>query len=650
MKHLYFLIIILVFSQYSVNGRSLNNSTADSVFGGFTEISPTDSLFITPPDEDFWITATAAADYDNDGDLDIAVLGYYVVYNISATDKLILMRNDSLGSGGKWKFTYTEVATGTLTAGASDMAWGDPDGDGDLDLAVGSDDQTVIYRNDSGSLVLTNTVLPGYWEENSQAYFNLRSLTWADFDNDSDADLLIPSVYDYNTFSFYTALMRNEGPDGSGGWNFTPTDTVFAPTMHAQSTWADHDGDGDLDLLLVNHAPLFEEGFIRIYRNEGSGVFTGEDILGTLTIEHGEAQWGDYDGDGDLDILIAGNLKETNGTYTPMALRIYRNDSANYVQIEIIPDPQGEGWFDFTAATWADYDSDGDMDILLAGHYNSGSQIEGRARILINENGLFVDSGNDLPAPHASGDRAGTFSWLDIDGDGDLDYFIAGEYFVPGGNGLVEAQMHLYRNDAPGQNFPPALPTGITVTQVADDSVVMSWDEGNDDHTPGNALTYDLKLFHDNVPVALPERTPEPGNVSAVTGWLFTGLQDGELYSWTLSTVDASYSGSSVASGEFLMGSVSVQEPDLHGYGVVVSPNPFTYQTTFRFSVPAEEMVTLDVYDLNGKPVANLVQERKQAGLHTVTFNAGDLQVGVYFYRFQAGNYSKSGKLVVYQY
>jgi hypothetical protein len=622
----------------------------DTTFGVFTEITPPDSLFVTPPEEDFWVISTAPADYDNDGDLDIAVLGYYVLYNIGAEDKLVLMRNEGPAGPDQWDFTYINLPLGGMSTGASDMAWGDYDGDGDLDLVVGTDGNTAIYRNDTGSLVMTGIELPGYWEDNDQAYFDLRSITWTDYDNDGDPDLLIPSVPDFSSFTYRTALMRNDGTDSAGGWIFTEVDSAFSETMHAQSSWADFDGDGDLDLLLVNIAPVYDDGFIRRYRNDSNGVFVGEDILGSLTIEHGEAQWGDYDGDGDLDILVAGNVKELNGSLTPMALRIYRNDNESYIPLEVISDPSGEGWFDFTAATWADYDSDGDMDILLAGHYNSGTQIEGRARIYTNNNGVFTDSGNELPAPHAAGTHGGTFSWLDIDGDGDLDYLIAGEYFVPMGNGLVEAQMHLYRNDAPGQNEAPLIPTGLSFTQVSDNTALLSWDPGTDDHTPANALTYELKLFRDNVPVTVPAHTPEPGNVSTVKEWLVTGLESGN-YTWTLSTIDAAYIASQVATGEFGLFPVSVNDvtgDPAGGYSLGQNyPNPFAHLTTIRYSVPQEGVVSLKVYNGQGKEVAILAGGKKQAGDHIMTFDATGLTPGIYYYRLQVNDFSQSRKMMI---
>ncbi|MFO7524012.1 MAG: YCF48-related protein [Ignavibacteriaceae bacterium] len=623
-------------------------------FGDFTEVTPLDSLFVTPQDEDFWVITTAPADYDNDGDLDIAVLGYYVIYNQSVEDKLVLIRNDGPAGPEEWEFSYIDVPLGDITVGASDLAWGDVDGDGYLDLVVGSNGKTVLYHNDNGTLLLTDTELPGYWEDNDQADFDLRSITWADFDNDGDSDLLLPSVWDNSTFSYRTALMRNDGPNGTGGWIFSEIDSVFAPTSHAQSAWADFDGDQDLDLLLVNISPLNDDGFIRRYRNEGNGIFVGEDILGSLSVEHGEAQWGDYDGDGDLDILVAGNVKELDSTYTHMALRIYRNNNESYEAFDVIECIPCEGWFDLTAATWADYDSDGDMDILLAGTHNPGTgHIEGRARIYTNNNGVFSESGNELPAPRAAGTRGGTFSWFDIDNDGDLDYFIAGQYFVPGGNELVEAQMHVYRNDAQGQNNAPTTPSGLDATVQSDNSVLLSWNPSSDDHTPSASLTYDLVVVRkgrhtpsDNFNT----RLPEPGNISAVLEWSLTGLQDG-LYEWKISAVDAAYIGSLRATGEFSIGVTSAGESDGNlpiEYSLDQNyPNPFNPATVIKYTISEESFVTLIVYNAIGEEVATLINENLQAGNYQFNWNAINLPSGVYLYRLKAGNFLETKKMIL---
>jgi len=632
------------------------------VFGDFTEVTPIDSIFVTPEDEDFWVITTAPADYDNDGDLDIAVLGYYVVYNQSVEDRFLLLINNGPLDSVKWNFSYESISLDGITTGASDMAWGDADGDGDLDLAIGSDDVTVIYRNNSGILNLTDTILPGYWEDNSQAEFDLRSITWADFDNDADLDLLIPSVFDLNSFSFRTALMRNDGVNGTGGFNFTEVDSLFEATKHASSMWADFDNDTDLDLLLVNMVPNTEEGFIKRYRNDGNGNFVSENILDSLTVEHGEAEWGDYDNDGDLDILVAGNLNDGNGNYT-MALRIYNNDNDSYTPIEVISCVPCEGWFDLSAATWADYDSDGDMDILLAGNYNSGSNIEGRARIYTNVNGIFTaDTANTLPAPRAAGDRGGTFSWFDLDNDGDLDYFIAGQYFVPGGNGLVEAQMHVYRNDDANLNDAPTSPTGLNATVIGNNSVNLSWISASDDHTPTPAITYDIVVvrkgthtptspgdsFINNLGITT--RLPEPGNISAVKEWALYGFEDG-LYEWSIRAVDAAYVGSIVASGTFQIGTPSSVETDLQlptefslGQNY---PNPFNPNTMISFTILADQLVTLKVFNSLGEEVRTLINSNLAKGTHNINFNADGLSSGFYIYKLESGNKVQVRKMML---
>ncbi|MGA9406616.1 MAG: YCF48-related protein, partial [Bacteroidota bacterium] len=76
-------------------------------------------------------------------------------------------------------------------------------------------------------------------------------------------------------------------------------------------------------------------------------------------------------------------------------------------------------------------------------------------------------------------------------------------------------------------------------------------------------------------------------------------------------------------------------------------PNPFNPSTTINYSLPANSRVVLKVYDLLGREVRTLVDEKQNAGYHNVTFQAAGLPSGVYFYRLQAGTYSETKKLLL---
>lgn len=76
-------------------------------------------------------------------------------------------------------------------------------------------------------------------------------------------------------------------------------------------------------------------------------------------------------------------------------------------------------------------------------------------------------------------------------------------------------------------------------------------------------------------------------------------------------------------------------------------PNPFNPTTLISYQLPVNSAVVLRVYDLLGREVAKLVDERQSAGTHSVSFNASNLPSGVYFYRLQAGVFSQSKKLLL---
>ncbi len=66
-------------------------------------------------------------------------------------------------------------------------------------------------------------------------------------------------------------------------------------------------------------------------------------------------------------------------------------------------------------------------------------------------------------------------------------------------------------------------------------------------------------------------------------------------------------------------------------------PNPFNPSTTITFSIPSGSFVTLKVFDITGREIKTLVNDYKQAGSHNVTFDAGNLPSGVYYYELTAG-------------
>jgi len=76
-------------------------------------------------------------------------------------------------------------------------------------------------------------------------------------------------------------------------------------------------------------------------------------------------------------------------------------------------------------------------------------------------------------------------------------------------------------------------------------------------------------------------------------------------------------------------------------------PNPFNPSTVISYQLAVTSNVSLKVFDLSGREVANLINEQKPAGSYSEQWNASNLPSGIYFYRLQAGLYSETRKLVL---
>jgi uncharacterized repeat protein (TIGR01451 family) len=276
-------------------------------------------------------SAAAWGDYDNDGDLDILLTGQDANFNPVSK----LYRNDGGGA-------FTDVATALRGGAHGSVAWGDYDNDGDLDVLLtgvcgGSIDCAEIYRNDGAS---------GFTDINAGfPSTTAGSVAWGDYDNDGKLDVLLASVN-------HSEVFHNDG-----GGTFTDIDAGLPGVDDSSVAWGDYDNDGDLDILLTGYTPA-PSCISRIYRNDGGGAFT--DIAAGLTgVRDGSVAWGDYDNDGDLDILLTG--RTLSGT---KVVRVYRNGGASgFAEVS----GTGLARVDKSSVAWGDYDNDGDLDILVSG-------------------------------------------------------------------------------------------------------------------------------------------------------------------------------------------------------------------------------------------------------------------------------------------
>ena len=147
--------------------------------------------------------------------------------------------------------------------------------------------------------------------------------------------------------------------------------------------------------------------------------------------------WADFDRDGDLDLFVGMRYS---------ANHLYRNDSGTFV--DVAPALGLADLEDTRAAAWGDYDGDGDLD-LYVGH---SATAEVPNRLYRNDDQIFVDVTSGLGVGLLGNTRQP--SWIDYDGDGDLDLFVA----------MRDQANRLFRNDGP----PQAQPAPGAAATVAD--------------------------------------------------------------------------------------------------------------------------------------------------------------------------------------
>ncbi len=405
----------------------------------FTEVAEEYGVFGPPKwnhNETHWI------DYDNDNDLDLhspihsfAINPYTPnvdsLYNNIIEDSIFISVAPDVGLTNTDGLSYYHT-------------WGDFNQDGWIDCYVingaGSwgapDVPPHLYLNLIGL----------YFEEQGQEWglemraYDIRSCT-GDYDGDGDLDIYVSS-----RSGGPNQLLKNEGDhfvDVANELSVAIADTVYY--NGGSTAMVDFDNDGDLDISFLP----WNGTFILFQNNlDSSGSFeyisndVGFDEI--LMVSSFSYDWGDFDNDGDLDLVIAISYQEDFYAVGSKIIENRYNEIGQFIDITDSVDFIRRHTDDEVA--WADFDNDGDLDIIICRYDTRQNDKNSMYRNDYNISGVFVDVTDEWGLESDTISNAGGGSVGDFDNDGDLDLYLTTAY-IGGRPG-----NYLYRNELNNNN------------------------------------------------------------------------------------------------------------------------------------------------------------------------------------------------------
>lgn len=360
------------------------DATSDAGFPGAT--SGTGATSATGP------ATLAAGDVDGDGTDDLFV----AIRTADAAKSAHLYHVQ----GGSVR-DDTDRSGIVLPGGARFATFADVDNDGWLDLfVIGGEGRGHLFRNRGNGAFTDVTPKAGVADVRGA-----RKAVFADLDHDGDLDLLLigsgaRAVYRNNLDGTFTEAAASLGLAGGA----SARDVVFG----------DFDDDGRLDVFIAN-----EQGSDALLRNGGTQHFADVTTQAGVTSAGGSgaAAVGDYDNDGDLDIVVASTTGGDATLWRNNGSGVFTRDARSAAAMLALRSMAAEG------ATFVDYDNDGWLDLVIVGTALRGRTSPGVVLFRNDGTGRFTDA-SSVVADAVRNGGASFVTATDVDEDGDQDLLL----------------------------------------------------------------------------------------------------------------------------------------------------------------------------------------------------------------------------------
>jgi len=553
-------------------------------------------------------------DFDGDGDLDI--LMFYTLgdpYGKSYT-RIIENKID----------TFTELEVGLPKVenfGASrngSLNWIDYNNDGLLDIFLIKGEsfsaKMKIYKN-NGNKTFTDikcdsilSIIPGSCGP-----------SFADYDNDGDLDfLLMGNNFTPCPFTTETKIYENLGNGkfvDSGIKNITGV-------IKSRMPWGDFNNDGYIDIL-ANEPNQNGTSNIVVYKNNGNKTFA-KIVFNNLSglnndylNQAGDMRWGDYNNDGYIDILLSGAHTSSNSVGIT---RIYKNNGDETITDTGINNIYGMAMD--VSVEWGDYNNDGVLDLLQTGDgWING--VEAKTRIFFNNNGIYEKEPNDL---FLGVHQRGMSTAADYDNDGDLDILVLGDSV-----NFMHPQIALYNNYQNLKNTKPEIPTNLQTEVKSNEIILKWDRSNDDETPSKGLsynvclISGNNKIIAPNALQTGKRTIVGMGNAQQNNFLKINNLATGH-YKWRVQSIDNCFEGSEFSNEnafEYINYGILGKEND--NSSLVAYPNPFNDFLKIDISNFGNNRCSIYISDLMGRKLINI----NEISLPYI-INTSSLKVGLY--------------------